>query len=173
MSNVRLTFDDYVPAAVITKDDKYAILFTEPEDSDDKDDDTFELDLNNSEIPIKRSANILPWKYPKSLIAFMMGDVDHSDIIINGYLRRCWKTNDFNNLDELPYELIGIIIQYFTVEYVHVARQFQGHHYHANTSPGYLVRLLMIMLNCGFFCYNELYQIRVFFQFISCTQRFV
>lgn len=125
--NVTSTWDDYTPAGVVSTDEKYAILVSESFQSEDE--DTFVLNLNDSQWSVKNSSNMLPWQYPQSIIAFMTTDMAVNDIVINGYLRRCWKQDDFTNVSEFPYELIRIIIEYYTAEYIHVARQYHGHHY--------------------------------------------
>ena len=64
-----------------------------------------------------------------NLRSFIVDNVKKSEIIIDGYLRRCWKRIEFLNMSELPIELIGVITMYYQKECIHLIQRTGGEHW--------------------------------------------
>ena len=67
-----------------------------------------------------------------SLHAFLVNDCNENDLIMTGYLRRCWKGKELTDIGELLFELIGLIINFYTQQFVHLIRRYNGHHWKIN-----------------------------------------
>ena len=68
------------------------------------------------------------WK-DEGLHTFLVDGHSQSDIVINGYLREYWKKKELINVMKLPIAVIGIIIQFFRKEYVHLIQRKSGKHW--------------------------------------------
>ena len=115
------------PCLVLTKDEKYLIIFyryTRDEDDFECQDETQIEILNIEDNSIRLSKIKLP--DINRFFACSVDDSAESDVIINGYLRGCWKTAEFSGIDQLPVELTVMIIQYYNFEWVHVFNRSNG-----------------------------------------------
>ena len=52
-----------------------------------------------------------------------------SDVIINGYLKKCWDEHMFKDFDELPLELIQLLTSFYAQVDVHIITLDDGGHY--------------------------------------------
>ena len=122
---------------VITNDDRFVIIFNSNESDlsiEDNDGSGGMEYVNEIEIidlktkSCTKSSVKLPssWQDEPSH-AFIADDYSKSDIIINGYLRQCWKDKIFINLDQLPLELIRVIIEFHSQDVVHIMQRSTGH----------------------------------------------
>ena len=115
------------PGAVLTKDEKYVIIFF-----------LYHVGVGIGEnvIVIIDIENNVNWtseiKFPTfvetpsrstQLHVFIIDEPNESEIIVNGYVRDCWKIN------QLPIDIIGVIIQFFHSEYLHLVTDFNGEHW--------------------------------------------
>ena len=94
------------------------------------------IDILDIDSNIVRSSYVkLPdTKWDESFHAFLMDDFGEIDVIINGYIRQCWKKEECGNVDALPVEIIGILKQYFGREYVHLIARNSGVHWKISVS---------------------------------------
>ena len=127
---------DCYSAAILTRDEKYIIIFYNwiEVDSDSSDSDSGCDPIYHSRIDIFDIQNKkmimsdvkLPWNYSGELHVFKVDDFGKSSVVINGYLRQCWKEKD---LQEFPIEIIAIVITFYSQEYVHIIKQYGGEHW--------------------------------------------
>ena len=64
------------------------------------------------------------------LNAFVIDNSERIGILVrittNQSIRCCWLKNDYQELQQLPLDLIGILIDYYQEEYVHLIGNHQG-----------------------------------------------
>ena len=143
--NVELSQNECWSAGfVITNADKYVIImygyheWKPVNDSESMDYDSSEcipgtkieiLDIDNHLIRQSHVGLPMDLDVESPLFhAFMVNNLEKSEVIINGYLRNCWKEKEFVIVNQLPFELIGIILVYYREECVHlIERQSGGH----------------------------------------------
>ena len=146
MKRIQLKAKGLNPAGlgvVITKDQRYIIIFgayvfrtkgTDPycesEAGELYYDNMIEIvNLKNNSCRISNVKLPKTWRKDSYLHAFLVDNIDATDIIINAYLRDCWKHKDFLNMKKLASELIELIIQFHHQEYVHLIQRNSGKHW--------------------------------------------
>ena len=70
----------------------------------------------------------LPDGCDSGIRAVVIDDYKQSAVIVNGYLRNCWKEKTFVRMAELPLELIDMMITFYCQEYLHIMNVEEGTH---------------------------------------------
>ena len=140
VSGFTLSAQDYYDHDVIvTPDEGYIIVFnafekdeSEEHCNDDYSADSDELDTQTQILDLEsRSCTISPVKLPGfwegEHIYAMLVDDHYKDDIVNGYLRETWDDEAFKKMQQLPLELIELIIQLFSQKMVYILQNKTGH----------------------------------------------
>ena len=117
-------YSRYRAGVIMTRDEKYAIIF-----GGQRCDMIDIFDINKRVV---YQSNI---KCPqeREYRAMLTDNVEKNNVIIHGYLKNVWKNKEFNNLDQLPLELIILITTFYANEYVHLMR-LNGEHWRMSLS---------------------------------------
>ena len=69
-----------------------------------------------------------------SCLTVLMGDQNRDEQLAFGFVKRCYKAEDFKNMRVLPIALISLIGKCFAIEFVHsiMGTSKQGLHYRIN-----------------------------------------
>ena len=131
MKNVKITLFN-CDCIVVTNDERYLIILNSFKSEsielvDVVDDPVYEIAIQIIDFENK-SSGISIIKLPASwktewMYAFLMNGCAKTDVIINGFVRQCWKQEIS---EELPSELISIIAEFYSDEFIHIMQQDNG-----------------------------------------------
>ena len=115
------------PQLLLTPDAKYIIVISETYISQDF--GGMEVyDIDKGQIILWHRSIKLPDDHHYSNRAIISDDFEQSHIIINGYLRNCWEREEFKQMSELPLEIIDMLTEFYSQQYVHIMDPGQGNH---------------------------------------------
>ena len=69
---------------------------------------------------------VLPFNERAEIHVYITDNVGQNEIIIHGYLRNCGKST---HLNAFPVELIGVIAEFFYIQYLHLFKRWSGDHW--------------------------------------------
>ena len=129
MASIKLPIKMSSFGYVKTNDDKYLIIFGGIDECNYFLDNIYILDLINMKI------NECKVKCPVrgEFYAYIQFDNIENNLIVNGYIRNCWKLKEFKSMINLPDVIIKLIQSYMHYnEIVHLFEQNEGEHYKIN-----------------------------------------
>merc|ERR1712228_377483 len=123
-----LQFDAFDFGSVLTSNEHYIVLLGGAIDTGQQDvDDIFILDIRNEDES--------KWKFRKSSIkcpedgechAVRTGGVDSKDdILVNGFIKECFKMKEFDNIQLPPSHIIKMIAMWYSAEMIHWLNRFE------------------------------------------------
>ena len=124
-------FAEWNPAVIKTKDENYAIIFYNCKNESNGRSIIYPkiFSLNLKDDSMQECVDIkMPHDGLDKQFAFLVDNYDHGTIIINGYVRNCWKDKEFANMNNFAMELINVVVQYYCQRDVHLLT-LNGDHY--------------------------------------------
>ena len=121
LSGIKSLRDTGDCAFVITNDEKYALIF--------ENDVNGTIDIFDIENNTMRRSKL---KFPAPgfrLRGFLTDNFEKSDVIIHGYLKKCWDQEMFRDFDELPEELIQLLTLFYAQVDAHIMTLDDGGYY--------------------------------------------
>merc|ERR1712228_82068 len=116
-----IQFEGYLFGAVLTSNERYIVLLGGINDHKHYVDDIFVLDIKNEDDS--------KWKLRKSTVkcpkigrckALRTGGIDSKDdILINGFIKDCFKMKEFKNIQLPPSYIMKIISMWYDAEMIH------------------------------------------------------
>ena len=124
----------YDPISVLTNDEKYVlVLYFYRVRAKKKKKKIYyknKIEILDIENNVKWISNVtMPFKSSSKLFAFILGNANESGMVINGFIRDCWKNKEFSRMNELPLELVGIILHFYHIEDLHLINNGKGEHW--------------------------------------------
>merc|ERR1712032_240378 len=110
---------------IITRNDQYLIIFGGNDEMINGYDTIYIMDINTKSFALSN----LKCPVSGQFRAFLVDNYSMTDIIVDGYLRRCWQSDIFKNVGSLPNELINLIYNFYSQEFVHLMQIGKGNHW--------------------------------------------
>ena len=117
---------NYYPGILVTSDERYFVIFCTYEEFTEETASTIEIfDLEDHTV---RTSKI---KLPsddrmREMHVFLTKDDDRSYMIIIGYLKQIWKDKKFRDMQQVPSELIAMIVKFYDTDIVHLIERWTG-----------------------------------------------
>ena len=117
-------------AVILTMDEKFVIIIATKEGLGWNDDykTVIEIvDIENNVVEVSKLK--LPFSVTRCYNLYGFSVDGASDILINGYVRNCWKDKEFEGVNELPFELICVMVRFCAREEIHLVQASYGKHW--------------------------------------------
>eukprot|EP01084_Bolivina_argentea_P205651 351279_1 len=125
-------FEGYWFSAVLSSNEQYIILFGGQNDSkkyDDPVDDIFVLDIkDDNAFKLKKSTMRCP--QPGECHGVRTGGINSkSDILVIGFIKKCFKENELKNIQLPPLYIMKLIANWYSMEMIHWISKGGNEHY--------------------------------------------